>query len=40
MLMSAYVGLVGRVAQRRERMVITQGEPDAGNVMMASGGRA
>ena len=38
MLMSAYVSLVGRVAQRRERMVITQGEPDAGNVMTASGG--
>jgi hypothetical protein len=37
-LVSAYAGLARRVAQRRDRMVITHGEPHAGNVMTAPGG--
>jgi hypothetical protein len=37
-LMSAYASLAGRVAQRQDRLVITHGEPHAGNVMMTSGG--
>jgi spectinomycin phosphotransferase len=37
-LMSAYASLAGRVAQRQDRLVITHGEPHAGNVVVASGG--
>lgn len=37
-LVSAYAGLARRVAQRRDRMVITHGEPHAGNVITTPGG--
>ena len=39
-LVTAYAGLAGRAAQRRDRMVITHGEPHAGNVMTTPGGLA
>ncbi len=38
--MTAYAGLAERAAQRRDRMVITHGEPHAGNVMTTPGGLA
>jgi hypothetical protein len=37
-LVDAYAGLADAVAQGRDRMVITHGEPHAGNVMTTSGG--
>jgi aminoglycoside phosphotransferase (APT) family kinase protein len=37
-LVTAYGDLARRVAQRRDRMVITHGEPHAGNVMTTPGG--
>lgn len=37
-LVRAYHGLAGRVAARQERMVITHGEPHAGNVLVTGGG--
>jgi Phosphotransferase enzyme family len=37
-LVNAYAGLARRVAQRPDRMVITHGEPHAGNVMTTPGG--
>ena len=39
-LVTAYAGLAERAAQRRDRMVITHGEPHAGNVMTTPGGLA
>jgi spectinomycin phosphotransferase len=37
-LLAAYDGLVARVAARPDRMVITHGEPHAGNVIVTPGG--
>jgi spectinomycin phosphotransferase/16S rRNA (guanine(1405)-N(7))-methyltransferase len=39
-LVTAYAGLAETAAQRRDRMVITHGEPHAGNVMTTPGGLA
>lgn len=37
-LIAAYRGLARRVGSQRERMVITHGEPHAGNVLVTTGG--